>query len=287
MIQAAMLMAISASVIGAVGTLLAQLALLLAATAIQLFSGKVDNVDMYPLHHKSNHLFVQIDQHLWLLDTGSPTSFGTLAVLCMQGRVFQLPNEYQGMGASELSAYVGVDCAGLIGVDIINQFDLLLDVPGGTIDFMLEDVPYTGQEIPVAHYMGIPVLQVYVAGQSHEMFLDTGAQLSYLQDEVLIDFPEAGQVRDFYHGYGEFEVSTHHVSVIIGNRPYNMRFGHLPQSLGTAVLSRGPRGIIGNEWLSERRLGYFPSRNAIVIDPVPLAGFKVIQHEDDQSQVIH
>ncbi len=242
---------------------------------------------MYPLHHRNDHLFVQIDRQLWLLDTGSPHSFGRPSVLCMKGKVFHLPDVHQELNVDQLCAYLGVDCEGLIGADIISQFDLLLDVPAGTIDFMLEQAVFSGQEIPIAHYQGVPVIEARIAGQYYEMFFDTGARISYIQDEGLVDFPQAGLVLDFYHGYGEYEVLTHHVPAIIGNRPYNMRFGRLPELLGMAVFSRGPSGIIGNEWLTERRVGYFPSRGVIMIDPILVAGIGVPQRGEDQSYSVH
>lgn len=32
----------------------------------------------YPLHHEKGHLFLEHEQQWWLLDTGSPGSFGSV-----------------------------------------------------------------------------------------------------------------------------------------------------------------------------------------------------------------
>jgi hypothetical protein len=259
----------------------------MAVSAMPCWRGIPDNEHMYPLHLKHGHLFVQIDNELWLLDTGSPESFGERSALCMQGRVFQLPKNYQGMSVADLSGYTQVECVGLIGADIIGLFDLLIDVPAGLVDFMTESTPFDGREISVAHFMGIPVIETMVAGQPVEMFFDTGSQLTYVQDGILQDFPEAGLMQDFYHGYGEFNVNTHFVPVVIGQRPYNVRCGELPGLLGDSVLSKGPRGIMGTEWLTDCRIGYFPGRGVIVIDPVPLAGYRITGQGGDPSYVVH
>ena len=47
------------------------------------------------------------------------------------------------------------------------------------------------------------------SGVERRMFFDTGAQISYLQDDVLDTFPSAGPVTDFYPGVGQFQTETH------------------------------------------------------------------------------
>jgi hypothetical protein len=64
--------------------------------------------------------------------------------------------------------------------------------------------------------MGVPNVTVRVGSNHFRMFFDTGARISYLQDDSIAEFPPAGNVTDFYPGVGQFNTSTHEVPVSIG-----------------------------------------------------------------------
>jgi hypothetical protein len=97
------------------------------------------------------------------------------------------------------------------------------------------------------------------------MFFDTGAQISYFQHEALASFPGAGRLKDFYPGFGEFETDTHDVEVTLGGTECHLRFGRLPDFVGMTLLMAGAGGIVGNEVVKNRRVGYFPRRHLLVL----------------------
>lgn len=225
-----------------------------------------------PLLFQNGHLFVEIEQRFFLIDTGAPTSFGEGAVLNLDGRAFPLPASYQGLTAAWLSARLGQPVAGLLGTDILHQFDTLLDVPAGRITFSSEPLlGLTGDCVAIDSLMGVPILTVMIGGTPRRMFFDTGAQLSYFQDEALENFPFLGRITDFYPGLGEFETDTHAVELELGLRSYRLRCGRLPDLLGLTLLLAEVAGIIGNEWLQECVVGYFPRRQHLVIADRPHA----------------
>jgi len=47
----------------------------------------------------------------------------------------------------------------------------------------------------------IPIIPVTIAGEAFRLFFNTGAQVSYLQDDLLDTFPSAGVMQDFYPGF--------------------------------------------------------------------------------------
>ena len=81
-----------------------------------------------PLIQLDGHLFVTLVGQDWLLDTGAPTSFGTAAAVTIGDRSFSVPSSYMGLTVSQLREFVGHPALGTIGADLINEFDLLLDV---------------------------------------------------------------------------------------------------------------------------------------------------------------
>jgi len=94
---------------------------------------------------------------------------------------------------------------------------------------------------------------------------DTRHELSYFQDDSLSGFPEAGIVTDFYPGFGQFETQTYRLPVTIGETRLTLRCGSLPTLLGLTLSMAGTQGIVGNEILATRVVGYFPGRRLLVI----------------------
>jgi hypothetical protein len=218
-----------------------------------------------PLHLRDGHLFVELGSELWLLDTGAPTSFGTSRSLTMAGEQFSLGTSYLGLTAATLSQFVGVPCVGLLGADILGRFDHLFDIPGGRLAVSTAELRHRGQAVRLDEFMGIPIVTARVGGRDYRMFFDTGAQISYFQDDSLAEYPSAGSVTDFYPGVGQFQTDMHDVPVSIGGIAFTLRCGTLPGLLGMTLMMASTEGIVGNAILSNRSVGYFPRRRVMVL----------------------
>jgi hypothetical protein len=228
----------------------------------------------FPLKLRDGHLFVTIDNHDWLLDTGSPTSFGNVPSLVVENRTFHIPEHYMGLTTAKLSEYVGHPTVGIMGADVFNEFDILLDVPKGQVSFTEAQLTLDGAVIRTDACMGIPIIQATIDGTDRRMFFDTGAQISYFQGESLTSFPGAGTITDFYPGFGQFQTKTYQVDIILGNECYRLRCGSLPPPLGMTLMLANTDGIIGNEILQNRKSGFLPRRRQLVLSPrnVPISG---------------
>lgn len=141
------------------------------------------NMDALPLIFRNGHLFVEIEDKLWLLDTGAPSSFSEIADLVLAGKQFKLGKSYLGLSAAILSRSIGVQCAGLLGVDILQHFDHILDFPSRTLSVSTTVLEHSGQQLCLSAHLGIPILTAQIAGSDYRMCFDTGAQISYFQDE--------------------------------------------------------------------------------------------------------
>ena len=218
-----------------------------------------------PLIFTDGHLFVEAEESLWLYDTGAPTSFGDVETLAFAGEQFRPASGYMGLDASMLSGFVGVQCSGLLGADILGRFDHLLDVPSETLTASSDELSHPGTRVPLSEFMGIPIVTARIGGTSYRMFFDTGAQISYLQDDSLADFPSSGTVTDFFPGVGEFETDTHQVDVRMEDLQFTVRCGTLPGLLGLTLMMADTQGIIGNQVLADRLVGYFPRSGALYL----------------------
>jgi hypothetical protein len=113
--------------------------------------------------------------------------------------------------------------------------------------------------------MGIPILTARISDSDYRMFFDTGAQISYLQDDAITGFPPAGSVTDFYPGVGQFQTDTYQVQVGLGDCAFTLRCGTLPGLLGVTLMMADTSGIIGNQITENRVVGYFPRRNVLCL----------------------
>lgn len=220
---------------------------------------------MFPLVFRNGHLFVEVDSLLWLIDTGAPSSFGSVSDLSLLDHQFHIDNSYVGLTAATLSQSVNMDCTGLLGADVLNQFDFLFDPQNEKVDISIQELEHPGDVITFEEFMGIPIIVTQINGVACRMFFDTGAQISYFQDTSLSQYPSAGEMTDFYPGVGEFQIETFHVDVSLGSLDLTLHCGELPGELGATLMMAGTVGIIGNEIMADRLTGYFPRRRMLVL----------------------
>ena len=211
------------------------------------------------------HVFANINDREWLVDTGAPTSFGLSSSLKINGCEFELHNNYLGLSAKELSMHIGHVVYGLIGTDILNQFNIVMDYENEKIAFSNEEVAMGGTEVPMHKFMGIPIINAKIDGQNRKMFFDTGAQISYWHGNSINAYESIDTVKDFYPGFGEFETKVYSIDIELEGKPFNIRCGVLPNALEMALSMGGTEGIIGNEIMKNRVVGYFPKKDQIVI----------------------
>lgn len=219
----------------------------------------------YPLKFINDHLFIVLEGKYWLLDTGGPTSFGDTQQITLDGRMFEIAPDYMGTKASVIAQATGVPCQGLIGEDIMVQFDLVFDLKKDEISISSEELPVEGTKIPLIGFMGIPLLKAEIAGKQFQMVFDTGAQISYLQDDITSTFPSRGVVEDFHPVFRDFTSESYDVVGQIENLTFTFRCGILPELLGLSVKMANAQGVLGNSIMRGRILGYFPRRNLLSI----------------------
>lgn len=173
-----------------------------------------------------------------------------------------------GLTAHKLSAHVGRHVDGLLGTDILNEFDVLMDIPQSRVWLSTAHLDCEeGNRLPLGFVMNVPTLTAVIDAAPTMVFFDTGAQVSYFQGETLPRYPAAGRVTDFYPGFGPFSTDTFVTPFQFGRTHCTLRCGRLPTVLGMTLLLAEAEGIVGNELLLGRRVGYFPRRRLLVLGP--------------------
>ncbi len=218
-----------------------------------------------PLIFDKGHLLLPRPNGLWVLDTGAPTSFGFLQSLEIAGQQFACPARFMGLDAGILGRHIGLEVSGLIGTDVLDQFDIVFSLKAGEVLFSKDAIEMQGTELQMEAFMGVPIIPALMGGQEQRMFFDTGAALCYWQGSDLSSFPPKGTVTDFYPGFGEFEVETHLVPLDLMGRATTVVCGALPGMLGNTLGLAGVDGILGNAIMMDAQVGYFPRRQKLVL----------------------
>ena len=95
---------------------------------------------------------MEIDHNDWLIDTGAPSSFGNVSCVTIAEKTFTVPNTYVNLTADSLSEHVGHKSVGLIGVDVLNEFNIIFDVKNNKIVFSKQEIALEGE---VLHFTDV------------------------------------------------------------------------------------------------------------------------------------
>lgn len=216
-----------------------------------------------PLLLDQGNLFVELDDGLWLFDTAAPKSFGKFQTPPIAGKTFDIQPGFHQYTAEGISKSVGRPCCGMIGADIIGQFDHIFNLKKQSLTLSTAELTCDTNSIPFDDLKGIPILTACINGENYKMFFVTSASMSYLQDDVIATFPPAGRITDTHPTQGEFETETYEVPVLLHKTPLTIRFGRFPGNFGAALEMAKVHGLIGNQVLQGRTVGFFPRRRVL------------------------
>ena len=221
-------------------------------------------MSIYPLSLKGGYLIASIDGNDWLLDTGSPISFGDVLHLTIEGESIQIAPDGLGLTAPELSEHLGYMVSGLLGVDVLNRYDLLFDLPQGQVTFSQNAQNSEGHDLDVKFCCGAPVVEAKLGDKPLRLVVDTGSTYTYLQQMPEDVGVSEGVVHDFHPSYGKFHSDTRRLDLHIGGRAYSTRCGALPTELGMTLGILKADGTLGNEIFYDRTVLYQPRQSRML-----------------------
>jgi len=197
-----------------------------------------------------HHILIEDENRTLLIDTGSP-------VTLFHGEEFEFLGTRVSKGLLPVSPdaigeLLGMHIDALVGCDLLKHFAVLFDCHQGTITFSDEELSLPDSEcIPLSSTLGLPKVSLQMMGHDGRFFLDTGAKISYVKENVLNGLTPDGQDTDFYPGFGQFETPVYSVLTSIGHQEFTANYGVLPSLLETSLLSlTGTSGIIGYDFFS-------------------------------------
>jgi hypothetical protein len=220
----------------------------------------------YDLTYENGYLLVALSDGPYVPDSGVPRTFGNADTLAIGGETLLQVQEFAGFTASEVSATTGYPVQGLFGTDILNRFDILVDVPRETVTFSSIALTLQGEPIPLEFLVGLATLKARIGGRSHTFLFDTAAPISYWLDEAIARHPAADTFVDHHPVYGPFTTATWRVPMLIEERAFKVRCGQLPEPIAAMVRMAGASGILGNEIMLRSPVSYLPRRSQLLIN---------------------
>jgi hypothetical protein len=223
-----------------------------------------------PLVFKRQHLFIQTAAGLWVYDTGSPDTIGETGFNPLNS------NAVKARSMSDISEFLGVKVVGLIGTDVLNAYDHLIDLREGhmSLEYSEELLTCDGGAHGlrfIAPKPGttavIPTLQASLGGSASDYIFDTGAPLSYHLGPVPDGAVPCCNMQDFWLPIGNFTTQTYHAQTYLDVSQRWLKYGTPPAQLEQALQGYKTSGIIGNEVMRGRITGYFPRRGILILQP--------------------
>lgn len=221
--------------------------------------------DCHPLEYHQSHYYVRLGEMPWLLDTGTPFSFGCVSPIALGGRQFELPPQGMGLNVTNLGALLELELGGVIGADILAELDTVLNHGTQEAVFSTSALEFNGEHLDIQMFLGVPIVELKLQQESYLMYFDTGAKLTYFQGVPLDAYPQAGEEIDFFPTLGSHRARFHWINAFLGHQEVKLRAAPLPALMAESFAKRGLAGILGNEVLVGRVLGFFPRRKQIAL----------------------
>ena len=209
----------------------------------------------YKIGIVGGHIIVTDDRgENLLIDTGSPMSFHSEGRIALCDEVNSVPTSLMGADADYVGRKVGAHVGGLLGMDLIGRWGVLIDVPNGKVVFGHGSDSLT--PIPSKSFFGYILAEMELNGRKATVIIDTGAPISYVSPSITEGLESLGTETDFNPMVpgDTFETPIFEFTASFGGKAFEMRAGHLPSVLGNIVSLLGVEGVVGMELLKHQPL---------------------------------
>lgn len=221
------------------------------------------------LVYLARHMFIDLPEGRFVVDTGCPVSFGNTGTASYGGTAHQLPRSHgsltlESLAGLDLDARIGQRCAGLIGMDILGRDPVLWDGPRGRAVVRPSPAPAGAVRLPMQQVHTIPVIEVTVAGRAARCIFASGAQFGYMTEPPVVEPAlEDGEFDDFHPALLGFRSKAWKLPVDAQGVRFRERFGHHEPLSASLLRPFGVDGLIGCSWLPTRRVWFVPPAPSI------------------------
>ena len=204
----------------------------------------------YKLTIFEGHPIIEDENNIILIDTGSPATINIAETLNFNGGTYKCAVNYMGLTVEKISQMLGKSITTLLGADILSDHYIMFDYKNELIEISKLDIELDGIEILISSFMGIPIIELSINDKITKVFLDTGAKLSYLSENITKDFDSIGEDQDFYPGIGTFKTQCFEIPTSFAKNEFIVKYGNLPDLLQMTLTLAGVDGILGYDFFN-------------------------------------
>jgi hypothetical protein len=221
------------------------------------------------LVYLANHMFIDLPEGRFLVDTGSPFTFGETGTASYGGTTREIPRHIgpltvQSLGGLDLDARIGTRLRGVLGMDFMRAETVLWDGPRGRAIVRPPAPPADAERIALQDFRTVPIVEATVGGRETRWIFDTGAQYGFVTEEGDLSLGEAeAEFDDFHPVLGGFRSRAMKAPVELGAVRFRERFGHHAPLSARVLQPARVDGIIGLSWLARRRVWLAAAQGAM------------------------
>lgn len=210
---------------------------------------------IYPYLLTNNHIIAIINGYKVLVDTGSPISIGEIE-LKIGKKNFAFNKSYYNIRLDTIIKQTGFEFDGLLGCDIINNYDILFDNLTKRL-ILYDNYPdLPKNNIKTTDFKGAPIIPLKFYDEEFLFFFDTGSWLSYFDNIANKNLKKSGIFEDFYPTKGFFTTPVFEVSYNICNRTIQSKTGILPPFLKKMMELSSANGVLGINFFINHNIFY-------------------------------
>jgi len=225
-------------------------------------------ISKFPCFFVNGHIWAEIGNDRVLIDSGAPLSIGHNPSFNLGSQRFPLQKDFMGFDVDDFSRLTGMRISVVLGADILNAFDYVIDLKNEELLISTDSIDFRGNILKSDYFQGVPIISAKIDKRNVKLFFDTGAKLSYIKSSIAPDYPVVGQDTDFYPGFGEFQVETHKVPLLVAGHSLHQEMGILPQTLEMTLMATGIDGILGTTIFDRFKVCFSARRKQIIINEV-------------------
>lgn len=210
----------------------------------------------YSLVIYNKHILLNNGEGNILVDTGSPMSFHCNGHIDIEDLHINVPTSCMNINNSFLSEKIGCEISGILGMDIINQLQLWIDIKNNI--FIVENksssIP-SCTPIRTFSIMGVPGIEVFVNQRKARLLFDTGAPISYISNSFTAGTTVVDSVQDFSPliGGDSYVVERHSLTTNFADKDFKVLYANAPVMISTLLNMYNVDGIIGYDLLEKFR----------------------------------
>ena len=211
--------------------------------------------DIFEINNYDNHIIVEKNGKLLLIDTGSPSSMGVTPDLELCGQMFNnVGKNIMGYSIQKLTDDLGIEVDFLIGNDILSRFNIQISLKRNQLiitDEKLKDYQDDSNLNNNVFFMGAPALKFSTGGNVFSAIYDTGAKISYFSSNLVSGLNIIGEINDFNPMLGKFTSSKYNLELSFNEHKVSFPGGKSPDLLEMTLSLIGISAVIGNHLLEQ------------------------------------